>query len=105
MNRICHPEAIVEDTMLSYVLAAKPCDVLSDSAARELDIKKKRQDEIAASVGRWDFNPHDYTEEELVYGASCMLHHAVEMRELETWRISFGMFRPMLLSGLRLTMY
>lgn len=94
MNRICHPEAIVEDTMLSYVLTAKPWDSLSDDAVRELDINKARKTEIAASVGRWDFNPHDYTEEELVYAASCMLNHAVEMRELETWRISFGMSPP-----------
>ena len=105
MNRICHPEALVEDAMQSYVLAAKSCGALSDDAARELDINKIRQTEIATSVGRWDFNPHDYTEEELVYGASCMLHHAVEMRDLEKWRISFGKLRPMPLSGRNLTMH
>ena len=58
--------------------------------ARDLEIDRKRKAEIAKSVGRWDFCAHDFSEEELVYAAACMLHHALEMEELEHWRISFG---------------
>lgn len=55
------------------------------------------------AVGEWAFSAHDYTDDELVYGALCMLKHALEMPELEKWSMPEGLFDPILVQSLRLT--
>jgi hypothetical protein len=43
-------------------------------------------------IGTWAFSAHDYTDDELLYGALSMLKHALQMPELEKWRIPDGMY-------------
>jgi hypothetical protein len=34
---------------------------------------------VEAAVGTWAFSAHDYTDDELLYGALVMLKHALQM--------------------------
>lgn len=45
---------------------------------------------IAAAIGSWSFSAHDFTDDELLYGALLMLKHALQMPELDKWRMSDG---------------
>lgn len=42
------------------------------------------------AVSAWAFSAHDFTDDELLYGALVMLKHALQMPELEKWSISEG---------------
>lgn len=57
---------------------------------RELQVDSDREDVIAAAIGSWSFSAHDFTDDELLYGALLMLKHALQMPELERWRMSDG---------------
>ena len=56
----------------------------------ELSIPEERKDEIEAEVAKWQFCAIDFTDDELVYAASSMILHALQLPELEPWRISSG---------------
>jgi hypothetical protein len=45
---------------------------------------------IEEAVGTWAFSAHDYTDDELLYGALVMLKHALQMPELDKWAIPEG---------------
>jgi 3',5'-cyclic-nucleotide phosphodiesterase len=49
-----------------------------------------RREKIASAIGSWSFSAHDFTDDELLHAALLMLQHALEMPELERWRISTG---------------
>ena len=49
-----------------------------------------KEDAIAEAVSRWDFSAHSLDEDELVYAAFLMLAHALQMPELEKWRLPAG---------------
>lgn len=42
------------------------------------------------AVGTWEFSAHDFTDEELLQGAFYMFEHALQMPELEDFKISPG---------------
>lgn len=65
---------------------------------RELDIRPERKAYIKDRIGCWDFTAHEYTEDELVFGACEMLQHALRMPELEPWQLSPGELRTFLLA-------
>lgn len=44
------------------------------------------------ALGTWAFSAHDYTDDELLYAALVMLKHALQMPELDKWRIPEGMY-------------
>jgi 3',5'-cyclic-nucleotide phosphodiesterase len=50
-------------------------------------ITQDRLDQVSAAVGRWDFNAHDYSEQELIHGAFCIFEHAISMPALAEWRL------------------
>ncbi|KAF2691942.1 HD-domain/PDEase-like protein [Lentithecium fluviatile CBS 122367] len=68
MNRICNPETAV--------------DSLESS---DLFIEPERKDVVAKMIGLWSFSAHQFTDDELLYGALLMLKHALRMPELEPW--------------------
>lgn len=41
-------------------------------------------------IGRWDFTAQEFSEDELVFGACEMLRHALDLPELEPWRLTAG---------------
>lgn len=53
-----------------------------------IEIPAKRSDAIAAAIGTWAFSAHDFTHDELLHAALLMLQHALEVPELENWRMS-----------------
>lgn len=57
----------------------------------ELKIADERKALIEHAVGTWAFSAHDFDSDELLYAALTMLQHALQMPELEKWRISTGM--------------
>ena len=53
------------------------------------------------AVGQWSFSAHDFTSDELVYAALTMLEHAMQLPDLEQFRLSTGVYR--ILAGLTFT--
>lgn len=45
---------------------------------------------VESAVGTWSFSAHDFDADELLYAALVMLQHALQMPELEKWRMSTG---------------
>jgi hypothetical protein len=62
----------------------------ADRLYRELQVDSDREDVVAAAIGSWSFSAHDFTDDELLYGALLMLKHALQTPELERWRMSDG---------------
>ena len=53
-------------------------------------LETNRESVLASSIGSWAFSAHEYSDDELVHVAALMLQHALDMPELEKWRISAG---------------
>ncbi|CAM1505625.1 Fc.00g112620.m01.CDS01 [Cosmosporella sp. VM-42] len=53
-----------------------------------LEVSSLRQAEISEAVGKWYFDAHSFTDDELLVAAMDMFRHALSMPELERWRIS-----------------
>ncbi|PGH06880.1 hypothetical protein GX51_02125 [Blastomyces parvus] len=70
MKRICNPEEEV------------------DEYQSDLHILDQRKRLVEAEIGKWDFSAHDFSEDELVHAGTIMLEHALQLPELEPWRIS-----------------
>ena len=65
------------------------CDVLLTFCAfSELKIDPARKAMVVQAVGTWEFSAHDFDSDELLFAALTMLEHALQMPELEKWRIS-----------------
>ncbi|KAI5247153.1 HD-domain/PDEase-like protein [Aureobasidium subglaciale] len=71
MNGICNPDSVGECIDPS-----------------ELKIEPSRKALVAEAVGTWSFSAHDFDSDELLYAALTILEHALQMPELEKWRIS-----------------
>ncbi|KAL2367177.1 hypothetical protein RJ035_004857 [Blastomyces gilchristii] len=69
MKRICNPDEEV------------------DEYQSDLHILDQRKWLVEAEIGKWDFAAHDFSEDELVHAGTIMLEHALQMPELEPWRI------------------
>lgn len=83
------PYAYLREAMVSGLMDGI-CSLASDmqpTAALEMEITSERQAEIVNSLGQWTFAAHDFNDDELLYGARLMLEHALQMPELEQWRI------------------
>jgi 3',5'-cyclic-nucleotide phosphodiesterase len=77
MSRICNPETVA-DTI----------------DPNDLYLAEGRHDAIAAAIGSWSFSAHEFTDDELLYGALLMLKHALQMPELHQWRMDDGKHFP-----------
>ena len=55
-----------------------------------LEVSSLRQAEISQAVGKWYFDAHSFTDDELLVAAMDMFRHALAMPELEHWRIPAG---------------
>lgn len=63
-------------------------DIFSDFA-----LDDDRRAVVEDVVGTWAFSAHDFTDDELVYGALVMLKHALAIPELEKWSMTEGRTR------------
>lgn len=86
------PYAYMREAMVKKLLKAicEPETVIEDYQHRDLHVAEARKPIIASEVGKWGFCAHDFSEDELVYAGYIMLDHALQMHELDRWRISKG---------------
>jgi hypothetical protein len=59
---------------------------------RDFHLDDDRKAFVEGAVGTWAFSAHDFTDDELLYGALVMLKHALKMPELERWAITEGKY-------------
>jgi hypothetical protein len=64
--------------------------VLLTNTSSDFDLSYERKVAVEEAIGTWAFSAHDYTDDELLYGALVMLQHALQMPELDKWRIPEG---------------
>ena len=85
------PHAYLREAMVSGLMTGicNPDEVPQIIDYRALpDLKDSRQTLLMEAVGTWGFSGHDWSEEELVHAASLMLRHALNLPELERWRLT-----------------
>ncbi|KAE8376721.1 hypothetical protein BDV26DRAFT_230333 [Aspergillus bertholletiae] len=82
MKGICNPEEVIEE--------------FQDQG--ELDVSPEREELIKEQIGNWNFTAHEFSDDELVLGASEILHHAFTMPNLEQWQLTSGELRTFLLA-------
>ncbi|KAI4260409.1 MAG: hypothetical protein LQ352_000271 [Teloschistes flavicans] len=54
---------------------------------------------LARAINSWNFSAHDFSEDQLVHAAFLMLQHALNMPELERWRLSAADLKSFLLAS------
>ena len=86
------PYAYLREAMVSKLMKGicNPEDVIEDFQEREVVVEEERKPIIRAAIGKWAFCAHDFNDDELVYGAYCMLDHSLKLDELKKWRMSAG---------------
>ena len=84
------PYAYLREAMVKKLLKGicEPENIIEDYQHRTLCIDEGRKTIIAREVGQWGFCGHDYSDDELVHAGCCMLRHALQLPELEEWRLS-----------------
>jgi hypothetical protein len=90
MTGICNPETVGESLDARYV--ARGDIQCTTNSSSDFDLSEDRRAVVEEAIGTWAFSAHDYTDDELLYGALVMLQHALQMPELEKWRISEGAY-------------
>ncbi|KAJ9254273.1 hypothetical protein DTO195F2_6777 [Paecilomyces variotii] len=95
------PYAYLREAMVSKLMKGicVPEEVIDDFQDRELYVLDDRKQFVEREIGNWWFCAHDFTEDELVYGACKMLEHALTMPELEEWKLTPGEIRTFLLAS------
>lgn len=76
---------------MSIVCIHKACNLLL-TVHSEIEIKQERFDVVTRAIGTWSFSAHDFTDDELLYGAYLMLEHTLRLPGLEKWQLSKGMY-------------
>ncbi|KAJ5142622.1 uncharacterized protein N7515_001409 [Penicillium bovifimosum] len=84
------PYSYLREAMVSKLMKGicNPEEVIHELQERDLDLDPARVPLIKEKVGCWDFSARDFTEDELVFGASEMIQHALSMPGLEPWRLT-----------------
>jgi hypothetical protein len=55
-----------------------------------VNISSEREEVVLKAIGTWAFSAHEFTDDELLFGASVMLQHALTIPELDQWRMPAG---------------
>ena len=86
------PYAYLREAMVSGLMDGI-CRLEEESSTvshMAIPVSLDREDAIKRAISSWDFSAHDFSDDELLHASSLMLQHALQMPELETWRISAG---------------
>lgn len=51
-----------------------------------------RHEKVWSAIAVWHFSAHDFSDDELLHGATLMLQHALAMPELKNFRLTTGKF-------------
>jgi 3',5'-cyclic-nucleotide phosphodiesterase len=87
------PYAYLREAMVSGLMDGI-CRVGGDESPLShvrLSVPVERLEKIENAIGSWYFSAHDFTDDELLHAALLILQHALDMPELEQWRVSTGM--------------
>ncbi|KAI4653725.1 hypothetical protein J4E93_001492 [Alternaria ventricosa] len=84
------PYAYLREAMVSNLMTGicNPETVGDSLESTDFHLDVDRQIVVEAAIGTWAFSAHDYTDDELLYGAFVMLKHALQMPELDRWAIT-----------------
>jgi 3'5'-cyclic nucleotide phosphodiesterase len=58
----------------------------------DVKIETDKRQTVAMAVGTWCFSAHNFTDDELLHAALIMLEHALDIPELEKWRMPTGAY-------------
>ncbi|KAJ5543535.1 hypothetical protein N7535_005959 [Penicillium sp. DV-2018c] len=94
------PYSYLREAMVSKLMKGicNPEEVIHELQERDLDLDPARVPLIKEKIGSWKFSALDFTEDELVFGASEMIQHALSMPGLEHWRLTPDELQIFLLS-------
>ena len=86
------PYSYLREAMVRKLLRGicEPETTIEGFQGRGLFVDESRKPLIAQEVGKWGFDGHMFEEDELVYAGYCMLSHALQLEELERWRMDEG---------------
>jgi 3',5'-cyclic-nucleotide phosphodiesterase len=86
------PYAYLREAMVSSLMSGicNPETVGDSLDSSDLYVSEDRQEFIASAIGTWSFSAHDFTDDELVFAALLMVKHALQMEELQQWRMPDG---------------
>lgn len=95
MDRICDPEYPEKPfdarLVLPFVQIRSAIGTrLTIILCSELQVLTSRKQAVEKCVGVWSFSAHDFSDDELLYGAMMIMQHTLKMPGLEKWRISDG---------------
>ncbi|KAJ5788702.1 hypothetical protein N7457_003692 [Penicillium paradoxum] len=84
------PYSYLREAMVSKLMKGicNPEEVIHEFQERDLNLDPTRVPLIKEQIGSWDFSAHDFTEDELVFGACEMIQHALTMPGLDRWRLT-----------------
>ncbi|KAE8352063.1 HD-domain/PDEase-like protein [Aspergillus coremiiformis] len=94
------PYAYLREAMVSKLMKGicNPEEVIEEFQDRELDVSPEREELVKERIGNWNFCAHEFSDDELVFGASEMLRHAFTMPNLEQWKLTPGELRTFLVA-------
>lgn len=94
------PYAYLREAMVSKLMKGicNPEEIIDEFQERDIHVDPDRKALIKEQVGSWNFSAHDFSEDELVFGACQMLSHAFSMPGLENWRLTPGELQTFLLA-------
>ncbi|KAJ5573442.1 uncharacterized protein N7459_007869 [Penicillium hispanicum] len=94
------PYAYLREAMVSKLMRGicNPEQIIDEFQERDLNVEPGRETFIKAQVGSWTFSAHEFSEDELVFGACEMLQHAFNLPGLEHWRLTPGELQTFLLA-------
>lgn len=84
------PYGYLREAMVSNLMTGicNPETVGDSLDASDFDLSQERKAFVEEALGTWAFSAHDYTDDELLYGALVMLKHALQMPELDKWMLT-----------------
>ena len=90
------PYAYLREAMVSNLMEkiCNPGSVPETYDPRDVEISSERSEVVADCIGSWSFSAHEFTDTELLHAALLMLQHALNMPEVEKWRMSTRTYRP-----------
>jgi 3',5'-cyclic-nucleotide phosphodiesterase len=84
------PYSYLREAMVSKLMKGicNPEEVIHEFQEVEISVDPAREPFIKEQVGSWKFSAHEFTEDELVFGACEMIQHALTMPGLDNWRLT-----------------
>ncbi|KAJ5630054.1 hypothetical protein N7528_003711 [Penicillium herquei] len=94
------PYAYLREAMVSKLMKGicNPEEIIDEFQERDLEISPEREAFIKEQVGSWKFSAHEFSEDELVFGACQILQHAFTLPGLEHWHLTPGELQTFLLA-------